>query len=109
MSFYQHHVFFCTNQREPEADGSMRPCCASHDANGLRDYAKKRIKKLDLNGEGQVRINTAGCLDRCELGPCMVVYPEAIWYTYVDQHDIDEIVESHLRDGVPVERLIIAS
>jgi len=52
-----------------------------------------------------VRVNKAGCLDRCEHGPVIVVYPEAVWYTYVDREDIDEIVESHLRDGHPVERL----
>jgi (2Fe-2S) ferredoxin len=105
MSYYERHVFFCTNQREPEPDGSMRPCCASHQANAMRDYAKKRIKKLDKNGKGQVRINNAGCLDRCEEGPCLVVYPEGTWYTFVDQSDIDEIVDSHLVKGVEVERL----
>jgi (2Fe-2S) ferredoxin len=108
MSYYQHHVFFCTNQREPEANGETRPCCASHQANEVRDYAKKRIKQLNLNGEGKVRINNAGCLDRCELGPCLVVYPEGIWYTYVDKSDVDEIIDSHLNKGVPVTRLMIA-
>ncbi|RAG25725.1 (2Fe-2S) ferredoxin domain-containing protein, partial [Burkholderia multivorans] len=58
-------------------------------------------------GAGKVRINKAGCLDRCEEGPVMVVYPEGTWYTYVDKADIDEIVESHLRDGKIVERLKI--
>jgi (2Fe-2S) ferredoxin len=54
-----------------------------------------------------VRINKAGCLDRCELGPVLVVYPEAVWYTFVDQHDIDEIIQSHLIEGKPVERLMV--
>ncbi len=71
----------------------------------MRDYAKKRVKEQSLSGEGKVRINQAGCLDRCEEGPCIVVYPEAVWYTYVDQHDIDEIIESHLKHGKIVERL----
>lgn len=57
----------------------------------MKDYVKKRVKELKLNGEGKVRVNAAGCLDRCELGPCIVVYPEGTWYTYVDRQDIDEI------------------
>jgi (2Fe-2S) ferredoxin len=63
------------------------------------------VKALGLSGEGKVRINQAGCLDRCEEGPCIVVYPDAVWYTYVDQHDIDEIIEEHLQNGRIVERL----
>lgn len=102
MSYYQHHVFFCLNRR---ADGSA--CCCDHDADGLFDYAKSRIKQLGLNGQGKVRINRAGCLDRCAEGPVMVVYPEAVWYTFVDQEDIDEIIESHLKAGKVVERLAI--
>jgi (2Fe-2S) ferredoxin len=102
MSYYQHHVFFCLNQRD---DG--RPCCASHAAAAMQEYAKRRIKALDLNGRGQVRINKAGCLDRCEDGPCLVVYPDGTWYTYVDERDLDEIIDSHLVRGVPVERLKI--
>ena len=107
MSYYEHHVFFCTNAREPDVNGNQRSCCASKDANALRDYAKKKIKALGLAGHGKVRVNNAGCLDRCEEGPCVVVYPEGVWYTYVDQHDVDEIVESHLQHGKVVERLKI--
>jgi (2Fe-2S) ferredoxin len=102
MSYYSHHVFFCCNQRE---DG--RSCCNDKGASKLRDYAKQRVKELELAGGGKVRINQAGCLDRCEQGPCVVVYPEAIWYTYVDEHDIDEIVAEHLQHGRVVERLRI--
>jgi len=101
MSYYDKHVFFCCNQREP----GDRPCCANRGAQEMRDYAKKRVKELGLAGEGKVRINQAGCLDRCEEGPCIVVYPEAVWYTYVDRHDIDEIVEQHLKNGRIVDRL----
>ena len=107
MSYYRHHVFFCTNQREPDASGNLRVCCASKGASQLRDYAKKKVKGLGLAGVGAVRVNNAGCLDRCEEGPCVVVYPEGVWYTYVDEHDIDEIVESHLKNGTVVERLKI--
>jgi (2Fe-2S) ferredoxin len=102
-SFYKYHVFFCLNQRD-EAD---RPCCASKDAQRLQKYAKSRSKALGLNGEGAVRINQAGCLDRCEQGPCLVIYPEATWYTYLDEGDIDEIIASHLQEGRIVERLRI--
>jgi (2Fe-2S) ferredoxin len=65
------------------------------------------VKAKGLAGEGRVRVNTAGCLDRCEEGPCVVVYPEGVWYTYVDKADIDEIVEEHLVNGRVVERLRI--
>ena len=71
----------------------------------MQQHAKQRVKQLGLSGPGKVRVNQAGCLDRCEQGPVAVVYPDAVWYTYFDSADIDEIVESHLRDGVPVERL----
>ena len=71
------------------------------------DHMKSRVKKLKLNGEGKVRINRSGCLDRCELGPIMVVYPQAVWYTFVDNDDIDEIIESHLVNGKVVERLLV--
>ena len=70
-------------------------------------HMKARVKKLKLNGEGKVRINRSGCLDRCELGPVIVVYPQAIWYTFVDNDDIDEIIESHLINGKVVERLVV--
>ncbi|MDF3831654.1 ferredoxin [Cupriavidus basilensis] len=102
-SYYQHHVFFCLNQRE---DGGA--CCADHNAKAMQEYAKKRCKALGIaGGEGRVRINKAGCLNRCELGPVLVVYPEAVWYTFVDEQDIDEIIDSHLVGGKPVERLMI--
>jgi (2Fe-2S) ferredoxin len=71
----------------------------------MRDYAKRRIKDLGFAGAGKIRVNQAGCLDRCEEGPCIVVYPEAVWYTYVDQSDVDEIIEEHLKNGRIVERL----
>lgn len=102
MSYYRHHVFFCTNQR---TDG--RACCQDHNARALRDHAKQRIKALGVAGAGGVRINTAGCLDRCAEGPVAVVYPEGVWYTFVDREDIDEIIDSHLVAGRVVERLKI--
>ena len=100
--YYKHHVFICMNKRE---DG--RPCCADRGAQQAQQHAKKRIKAMDMNGQGKVRINQAGCLDRCEEGPVLVVYPEGTWYTYVDTSDIDDIIDSHLIGGKPVERLKI--
>jgi (2Fe-2S) ferredoxin len=102
MSYYRYHVFFCVNKRE---DGSA--CCANHDAQAMRDYVKERVKALGLAGPGKVRVNQAGCLDRCAQGPCIVIYPEGTWYTYVDKEDIDEIIERHLIGGEVVERLKI--
>ncbi len=102
MSYYEHHVFFCCNQR----DGGKQ-CCNDQGASDLRDYAKSKVKELGLAGEGKVRINLAGCLDRCPDGPVMVVYPEEVWYTYIDKSDIDEIISEHLQNGRPVERLRI--
>jgi (2Fe-2S) ferredoxin len=102
MSYYKHHVFFCTNQRET---GEL--CCNNNNAQAMRDYCKESVKAAGSKIPGKVRINSAGCLDRCGDGPVIVVYPEATWYTYVDQEDIDEIVESHLVKGKVVERLKI--
>ena len=73
----------------------------------MREYVKQRTKELGIAGPGEVRINTAGCLDRCAEGPVLVVYPEAVWYTYLDKEDLDEIIEQHLQKGHVVERLRI--
>lgn len=100
MSYFKHHVFFCLNQRD---DGSA--CCAPHGAAHVWQYAKDRIKALGEHGAGRIRINKAGCLDRCALGPVLVVYPEAVWYTFVDAEDVDEIITRHLLGGEVVERL----
>ena len=102
MSYYKHHVFFCTNESD---DG--RASCGERCAGDLRDYAKKKCKSLGLSGQGKVRVNNAGCLDRCEEGPVMVVYPEEIWYHYQNEADVDEIISEHLQGGRVVERLQI--
>lgn len=102
MSFYKYHLFFCTNLRD---DG--RQSCQQCGAQALRDYVKERVKALGLAGPGQVRVNNAGCLDRCERGPVLVVYPEGTWYSYVDKEDLDEIIDEHLCQDRVVERLKI--
>jgi (2Fe-2S) ferredoxin len=95
--YYEHHVFFCMNVREGEG---CRPSCGKHGAETAQ-------KELGLNVPGKVRINQSGCLERCEEGPVVVVYPQGTWYTYVDTSDIDEIIDSHLLKGEVVERLKI--
>ena len=97
---FSHHIFFCCNQR-----AAGETCCNNVGASELRAYAKDRVKALGLNGQGKVRINQAGCLDRCDLGPVLVVYPEGVWYTFIDRDDIDEIISEHLQNGRVVERL----
>lgn len=97
MQIYKYHVFFCTHKRD---DG--KPSCEQHNASDLRSYAKQRVKDLNLK---QVRINNAGCLNRCGLGPILVIYPEGVWYQYQSQADIDEIISSHLQNDTIVERL----
>jgi (2Fe-2S) ferredoxin len=99
--FYQRHIFFCLNERSSGED-----CCTRHGAQAGFDRCKAQVKAAGLAGPGKVRVNRAGCLDRCAAGPVAVVYPEGVWYTYVDDADIDEIVESHLINGVIVERLL---
>ncbi|WP_079434866.1 ferredoxin [Zoogloea sp. LCSB751] len=102
MSYFQHHVFFCCNQRGPG-----ETCCAAQGAVELQTYAKDRIAALGLKGKGKVRINKAGCLDRCDEGPVLVVYPDNVWYTFIDKTDVDEIISEHLQHGRIVERLKI--
>jgi (2Fe-2S) ferredoxin len=100
-SYFKRHIFFCLNERK-----NGEACCVQHNAQAAFDHCKNRVKELGLAGPGQVRVNKAGCLDRCAGGPVAVVYPEGVWYTYVDNADIEEIVDSHLKNGQVVERLV---
>ena len=101
-SYFKRHIFFCLNERQ-----NNDACCAQSGAQAAFDHCKTRVKALGLAGPGEVRVNKAGCLDRCAGGPVAVVYPEGVWYSYVDDKDIDEIVESHLQNGQVVERLLV--
>lgn len=100
-SYFKRHIFFCLNERS-----NGQECCAQHDAQAAFDHCKAAVKAAGLSGPGQVRVNKAGCLDRCAAGPVAVVYPEGVWYTYVDKTDIDDIVQSHLVKGEVVTRLL---
>ncbi len=101
-SYFQRHIFFCLNQRD-----NGEACCAQFDATAAFERCKSQVKAAGLAGPGQVRVNKAGCLDRCAAGPVAVVYPEAVWYSYLDSNDIDEIVASHLHNGQVVQRLLV--
>jgi (2Fe-2S) ferredoxin len=90
--FFDAHVFVCCNRRP---DGHSRGSCAAKGSEKLRDYMKARAKEMGLTG---LRINSAGCLDRCELGPCVVIYPEGVWYKIETNADVDRVLEAHLRD-----------
>lgn len=100
--YYQIHAFVCTNRRD---ESDPRGSCAARGAEELRDYLKKKARMAgQIKG---VRINGAGCLDRCDLGPVMVIYPEGVWYAMDTKEDIDEIIETHLVQGKRVERLLL--
>ncbi|MCI0431679.1 MAG: (2Fe-2S) ferredoxin domain-containing protein [Rhodospirillales bacterium] len=99
--FYRAHVFFCVNER-PE--GHPKGCCKHKGSERLRNYMKARAKELGLS---DVRVNVAGCLDRCALGPSVVIYPEGVWYTARTPEDVDEILLVHLIGGRRVTRLMM--
>lgn len=99
--FFERHVFVCTNERPA---GHPRGCCKGKNSEKLRDYLKARVKEIGLE---RVRINSAGCLDRCELGPTVVIYPEGVWYSPKNTADMDEIVKVHLVGGGRVRRLML--
>lgn len=102
MSYYRTHVFFCVNQRD-----NGKKCCQDADALEMRNYAKTRIKAMGLAGKGGIRINTSGCMGRCQAGPSIAVYPDEIWYTYRNTADIDEIIDKHLCKGEIIPRLLM--
>jgi len=99
--YFRLHAFICTNRRP---DGHKRGSCAARGSEPLRDYLKARAKEAGLE---DIRINSAGCLDRCELGPVLVIYPEGIWYSFHSHADVDEILDTHLVKGGRVDRLML--
>lgn len=102
MRPYTKHVFICVNERPA---GHPRGCCKEKGGEEVREAFKQALKKHRLTP--QMRANAAGCLDKCEQGIAVVVYPDAVWYGGVTPADVEEIVESHLKGGVPVERLLM--
>lgn len=102
MKRYNKHIFICENKRP---DGHPRGCCLDKGSLEIRELFKKRLKELGLNSE--TRANSAGCLDACEFGVSVVVYPEQTWYGGVTSRDVEEIIQSHIINDRPVERLFI--
>ena len=102
MPKFEKHIFICVNQR-PE--GHPRGCCDPTGEGELQKLFKKKLAERGLRAT--VRANRAGCLDQCEHGPNLVVYPEAVWYGRVTPADVDEIIDSHIAGGVPVARLVM--
>lgn len=98
------HIFLCTNQK-----ALGKPCCANSGGEEFFTYMKSRLVALGLHGPGKIRISKSGCLGRCALGPCLVIYPEGIWYTYSSFTDIDAIINAHLVSGVVADELTIDS
>ena len=103
MAKFQHHVFVCTNFREP---GNPRGSCTPDGKSVLLPLLQAGVKEAGI--KPLVRVNKSGCLDQCEHGPIVVVYPEAVWYGFVHMKDVQEIVEEHLVHGRPVKRLMLA-
>lgn len=103
MPNFERHIFVCGNERPA---GHARGCCASKDADKVREALKAALAQRGLSKS--IRANKAGCLDQCEHGVTVVVYPEQVWYGFVTPADVDEIVASHLVGGIPVERLRLA-
>ncbi len=100
MATFEKHIFICCNTRDPS---SPRGCCDPAGEAKLQKVFKEKLKARGL--KGRVRANKSGCLDQCEHGPNLVVYPDAVWYGGVRPEDVDEIIESHIVAGRPVERL----
>jgi len=101
--FYKSHVFFCTNERP---DGHPRGCCKARGSEKLRNYMKAKAKALGLD---RIRINSAGCLDRCELGPVLVIYPEGVWYKCQTTEDVDRVLEQHIQKGNRINDLMLGA
>jgi len=102
QSFYQKHLFFCINQK-PEG----KQCCQNAGASDYFYYAKQKLQQLGLCGPDKIRVSSSGCLGRCALGPALVIYPEAVWYTYSSYEDIDRIIALHIQSDTLVEDLLM--
>ncbi|WP_174224117.1 (2Fe-2S) ferredoxin domain-containing protein [Legionella beliardensis] len=102
LNHYLKHVFVCTNQK-----AAGKQCCANTGGEVFFDYLRSKLLEMELFGPGKIRVSKSGCLGRCSLGPCIVVYPEGIWYRYSSLEDIDEIIQSHFIDNKIVPQLLI--
>lgn len=102
MTYYTKHVLLCTNQKP-----AGKQCCANSGGEQFFSYMKTRLLELEMHGPGKIRVSKSGCLGRCSSGPCIVIYPDAVWYSYTSFADIDKIIDIHLVSGKTVEQLLI--
>lgn len=102
MSYYTKHILLCTNQKP-----AGKQCCANSGGEEYFNHLKSKLRELEMHGPGKIRVSKSGCLGRCELGPCIVIYPEGVWYSYSSFEDINQIVESYLINGKPVKELLL--
>ena len=102
MGRFQKHIFICINERQKD---HPKGCCFHKGSAEVREKFKTELQKLGLTS--MVRANNSGCLDACEFGPSVVVYPEGVWYGGVTVNDVDEIIQEHILKGNIVSRLTI--
>src|SRR3990167_218754 len=102
ICYYKKHIFICTNQKSAD-----KTCCANNGGEIFFDYLKLKLLDAGLHGPNGFRVSKSGCLGRCSLGPCMVIYPDNVWYTYHSFSDLDEIITQYLIAGITVKRLLI--
>jgi (2Fe-2S) ferredoxin len=102
MNYYENHIFVCTNQKE-----NNKKCCMQGDAENIWLHCRDILKQQQLLGPGKMRVSRSGCLGRCEVGPCLVIYPEGVWYTYGSSEDIDAIFKFYLHKEGDVTHLLL--
>jgi len=102
LNRFNKHIFVCENKRP---DGHPRGCCADKESEEIRDLFKNRLKEIGKSST--VRANSAGCMDACEHGVTVVIYPEQVWYGKVTKDDVEEIIQKHIVNNQPVKRLMI--
>jgi (2Fe-2S) ferredoxin len=103
MPAFTHHIFVCCNTREP---GHSRGSCNPDKTEALRSAFKAEVRKRKL--EPLVRANVASCLDQCEHGPMVVIYPQGIWYGKVQVSDVGRILDETVVGGRILEDLLVA-
>jgi (2Fe-2S) ferredoxin len=102
LSYYVKHIFICTNQKE-----AGKTCCANKGGQPFFEHFKQKLNEHDLLGPGKIRVSKSGCLGRCGLGPCLVIYPEGVWYHYDTCEDIEKIIQQHILEGTIVSDLLL--
>ncbi|MBA2648823.1 MAG: (2Fe-2S) ferredoxin domain-containing protein [Legionella sp.] len=102
MAYYAKHILMCTNQKIPG-----KQCCANSGGEPFFDYMKSKLLELGMHGPGKIRVSKSGCLGRCSSGPCIVIYPEGIWFTYSSYEDLNQIIQNYIINNQVVDSLLI--